>query len=544
METMLSRSALIEDIRQLTQIIETAHPDPYFKGGGRIAYHRRLQQLIRSLPMEGMTAKAFSFHLMPFLASIKDGHTAAQEASTLTDDDHPGGIPLIFRAIEGKLCVQAVVHAAHRDWIGSLLVSVEGVGFEELLERVEHIFGCENPYQALGKLGNKPALLFYRKTLELLIPEWQIAYSRSEITVELKHPDGSVQSHFLDTAASDGAATIRSEHPDHLPPLSHPDNRHFFFQFVDGNGRSPGDIAVLRIANMTTFREMYEYFDAGGMQRFEAWGRNVYRHFHPDAEVPVEYKEVIAGIPAASSVFCELVKAMKAARTRNLIVDLRDNQGGNSLMNQILTYYLVGFEKTVELQSANGTVRKMSEFLAGFSTEGIDLEEIPYYPQVPLQIEDYDFNLDPDFAGTQYEDSVRADFERDFSKMPSFRPEFESRAHEGLYCPERILILSSELTFSTGFNLMVDLYRLGGEIVGIPSGQAGNSCGDVRSFELAHSKFKGNVSTKSFLAFPDDPAAGELLEPQHPLSYERFKAYAFDENATMRYALSLLADSE
>jgi hypothetical protein len=491
-----------------------------------------------------MKAKDFSFHLMPFLAGIKDGHTAILEASTLMDDDHPGGIPLVFRAIDGKLCVQAVACEAHREWIGSLLVSVEGVGFEELLERVEHFFGCENRYQALGKLGSKPAFLFYRKTLDLLIPEWQAAHSSSEITVELKHPDGSVHRHVLDTAASNRAAMIRSEQQDHLPQLTKPDNRQFFHEFVDENGRSPGDIAVLRIANMTTFREMYEYFDAGGMQRFEAWGRNVYRHFHPDDEVPADYQEVIAGIPAASSVFLDLVKAMKAAQTRNLIVDLRDNQGGNSLMNQILTYYLVGFDKTVALQSANGTVRKLSEFLADCSTDGIDLTEIPYSPQVPLGIEDYDFHLDPEFSGVLYEDFLRANFEKDFAKMPSFYREFQSREHDGFYLPERILILSSELTFSTGFNLMVDLYRLGGEIVGIPSGQAGNSCGDVRSFELVHSKFQGNVSTKSFLAFPDDPKAGELLQPQHPLSYEQFRAYAFDDNATMRYALSLLADSE
>jgi hypothetical protein len=65
---------------------------------------------------------------------------------------------------------------------------------------------------------------------------------------------------------------------------------------------------------------------------------------------------------------------------------------------------------------------------------------------------------------------------------------------------------------------MVDLYQLGAEIVEIPSGQASNSCGDVRSFELTNSKFRGNVSTKSFIAFPDDPEAGELLMPQHPQS--------------------------
>ena len=543
MEVKLLRSALIEDIRQLTTIIETAHPDPYSKGGGRIAYHRRLQNLIRGIPPEGMTAQAFKLHLMPFLASIKDGHTTVLDESAFLDDRHPGGIPLIFGAIEDRLYVRAVVHEIHRRLIGSVLVSVMDIRVDELLERVEYYFACENRYQALGKLGNKPALLFYRQTLDLLIPEWRAAHSDSEIKVVLQHPDGDLQTHIFDLSESNSPAEIKGEHPDHLQILSDPNNPYFFFHFVDESGRSPGEIAVLRIANMTTFREMYEYFRAIGMDRFEAWGRRIYQRFHPDEPVPADYEEVIAGIPAASTVFRDLVKEMKAAQTRYLIIDLRDNQGGNSLMNQILTYYLVGFDETVALLSAKSSIRKMSEFLNNCSKEGLDLPQIPYYQQVPLNNTDYDFSLEAGFLGFQYEDAIRSNLEMDFAKMASFYPEFESRQYESLYFPEDIFILSSELTFSTGFDLMLDLYRLGGKIVGIPSGQAGNSCGDVRSFELANSGFKGNVSTKSFSAFPDDPEDGSLLEPQYLLTYEQLKGYGFDNNATLRYALALISDS-
>jgi hypothetical protein len=539
METKIARTALIEDIRQLTHIIETAHPDPYFKGGGRIAYHRRLQKLIRDIPPEGMSARAFNLYLMPFVATIKDGHTTVLSESALLDAEHPGGIPLIFGAIESQLVVRAVVHEAHRELIGSLLVSVAGIAVDELVQRVEHLFGCENRYQALGKLGNKPALLFHKETLHLLIPEWQAAQAGPEIPVELLHPDGNLRTHLFDTAASNAPAQIKGESPAHLPPLSDPTNPYFFYQFVDETGCTPGEIAVLRIANMITYREVFEYFKANGLDHFEDLGRRIYQRFHPGADLPTGYAEVIAGIPAASTVFRDLFKAMKAAQTKTLIVDLRDNQGGNSLMNQILTYYLVGFEKTVAVLKTNGTVRKMSEFLASSSEQGLDLTQIPYNQQVPLDTTDYDFSLDPDFSGEHYEQTVRADLERDFAKMPTFYPEFQSRENEALYCPERIFILSSELTFSCGYNLMADLFQLGGEIVGIPSGQAGNSCGDIRSFELNNSKIKGNVSTKSFIAFPDDPEAGALLRPQHPLTYERFKAYDFDENAALRYALEL-----
>ena len=91
-----------------------------------------------------MTAKEFNFYLMPFVASLKDGHTTILDESSLTDHENPGGVPLIFGAIEGKLYVRGVTHYAHRNLIGSLLVSVSGIGVDELLDRVEHFFGCEN----------------------------------------------------------------------------------------------------------------------------------------------------------------------------------------------------------------------------------------------------------------------------------------------------------------------------------------------------------------------------------------------------------------
>jgi hypothetical protein len=357
--------------------------------------------------------------------------------------------------------------------------------------------------------------------------------------VELQHPDGALRTHVFDPAASDGPAEVKRVRPGHLPPLHDAGNPYLFYRFVDETGRGPGEIAVLRIANMIAFREVFEYFQAQGLGRFEDVGRRVYQRVNPGADAPADYAEVVAGIPAASAVFWDLFQAMKAAGTRTLIIDLRDNEGGNSLFNQILTYYLVGFEKTVALLKANGTVRKLSEFLASCSEQGLDLNQIPYYPQVPLEESDYDFSLDPEFSGEKYEQAIRADLERDFAKMPSFYTEFQSREHEALYFPEQILILSSERTFSTGYNLMVDLYQLGGQIVGVPSGQAGNSCGDIRAFKLGHSGIQGYVSTKSFVAFPDDPERGALLRPHYPLTYERFKAYDFDENTTLRYALEL-----
>jgi hypothetical protein len=55
----ISKDSLIQDIRQLSNILETSHPDPYIRGGGKIAYHERLHKLMISIPDSGMTKSKF-----------------------------------------------------------------------------------------------------------------------------------------------------------------------------------------------------------------------------------------------------------------------------------------------------------------------------------------------------------------------------------------------------------------------------------------------------------------------------------------------------
>jgi len=45
----ISRQFLVDDVRQMASILESTHPDPYFHGGGKIAFHRRMQNLIQCL---------------------------------------------------------------------------------------------------------------------------------------------------------------------------------------------------------------------------------------------------------------------------------------------------------------------------------------------------------------------------------------------------------------------------------------------------------------------------------------------------------------
>jgi hypothetical protein len=526
----LSRDRLIQDIRQLSELLESAHPDPYINGGGKVAYHRRLQDLIRSIPDAGLTRQEFHVRLQPFIARLGDGHTSLPPDRSARDHDKPGGIPLYFDIVEKNLYVSAVSSAGHLPLVGSILESVEGVSFSTLVRRESEQRGHDNDHHALSGLGRDGAL-YFRESLRRLVPEWD---GRGKIRVALRDASGKVEKHTLGTAGNVTYPLLRNESKLDLPDA----DRSFAYHFLDDSRER----AYLRIDDMTTYREFFEYSRSIGSSGYEGWARRVYqRHSHEDP--PDSMDDVIAGIPSASETFRSLFREMKAARSPVLIVDLQRNFGGNSLMVQILLYHLVGFDRTVSLLEETAAIQKLSPFFHGGTQAGVDLEAVAYHDRVPLKLGDYDFSSDSRFmTGGDLQESLRDSYTRMFEQMPSFFAVFSSREDEALYFPDKIVVLCGNQTQSSGFDLLTDLYRLGAVVVGVPSSQAGNSFGNIWPFELSNSKLSGYLSTKYFVAYPDQPATGFTLEPHHPLTYGKLAAYGFDRNATLLYALEILRD--
>jgi hypothetical protein len=47
---LLDRDSLVSDVRQLADMIESIHPDPYTNVGGKVAFHRRFQSVLQAIP--------------------------------------------------------------------------------------------------------------------------------------------------------------------------------------------------------------------------------------------------------------------------------------------------------------------------------------------------------------------------------------------------------------------------------------------------------------------------------------------------------------
>ncbi len=530
----IERAPLIEDIRQLAQIFETAHPDPYINGGGKIAFHRRLSRLIQDLPEQGMNVTDFSEYLSPFVAAIKDGHT---RLSFPPYPSFPRALPLKFSPVDEGLYVAGVYADDWRPLIGSLLVDLNGISVRQLLERQQELVGCENLYDSLNWLSSS---LEWHRYLGLLLKEKYL----KEVHARFRIPDGSFREIRFDLPSkiSPYAKASYAESRIAIPSTERSD---FVFAFMDPRKK----IAFLRIDGMSTYRETIELWKKFGTKNIEATAAALYKRYH-HSDPPGDFAEVLKGLPSATETFAALCREMKENHTDTLIVDLRKNQGGSSLMSQILLYFLFGKEmmwRATALDFGYEITKYSDLFFENFPE--VKMEDINMNLAFKIQRDDYDFGDESEFHELLKNDEPKLEKRtakmRDYLReMTTFWKEYEEGTSSGSYAPKTLLVLSSTKTFSSGLSLLLYLYKRGAQIVGLPSAQSPNCFSDQMNFQLKNSGIKGTVARKIQVVFPGDPVKGERLAPHHPLTYEKLKKYNFDPNSEVLLALDILSQKK
>jgi len=500
------RQQLLEDTRELARIIEETHPDPYSSGGGRIAFHRRLHQALNAIPDEGMTKEEYQRLVRPFVAGVGDAHTNFTRGYSI-DRARPGGVPLRLKVVEESLVVVGI-ERPNQALLGSRLVSVEGIALADLVARQRRLQGIDNQYHALHVLATRS--LAYRAYMQDLIPEWTDV---ARVRVELLTPDGGTTALDL---KQPGKEPVEVKPPSRvvLPVPGESGFRKAFLQ-PPGGGQ---EVAYVRFTHMGGYREEREQRD------------------------PIRSK--IVRPPSATESFRELVTEMKQRQTATLILDVRGNPGGNSLISEILVYYVYGKEKLLEMAGVgtgeHGAFRYSRLYFA--ERKGESLQAINRGRAVPLVEGDYDFAWSY-VDGKPIARRSGPDGEPPMVKFlrisPTFREEYDTGTYSGYYKPKHVFVLCDAGTLSAGFSVVVEFWRLGATTVGTPPAQAPNSYGSGTFWKLRHTGLQGMVPMISAAHFPDDPSKAHVLPVDHLLTYERLKSYNFDPNAEYLYALTL-----
>jgi CubicO group peptidase (beta-lactamase class C family) len=503
-----SREQLIEDARQLAEVIESAHPEPYINGGGKIAFHRRLHHLLNAIPEGEMTREEFIRVLRTFIAAVGDAHTELWSDYSL-NANAPGGVPLRFGIVEESLYVAGVPEEESRDLIGATLVSVEGVPLAELCERQRWLQGTENQYHVLYLLANLS--LWYRPYMEDLLPEW---HNSRRVSVELQLSSGEIREVVFDLPKDIDAMFT----PESRVALPSTDDSGFLYEFLDAEGKT----AYLRIDHMSHYREATE----------------------------METSRAAPHLRSATEAFRSTVVEMEEAGTDTLIIDLRDNRGGHSVMGDILTYFLYGKETLQDIivhadSTGGGMIRKYSDLFWEQTQSWTSLEQVNEGRALPLQVDDYDFagfSGEVEWPSASKAEAISYNEKSWLARSPTFWEEYQSEVYSGHYCPGNIVVLIDAETFSSGFTMARYLYLAGATLVGTPSGQAANSFGNGQLWRLDHTGIEGTVSTTYSVMFPEDSDLARVLPVDYPLTYDKLASYDFDLNAEFLYALELLSE--
>ncbi len=508
-----SGEALIADARQLANIIEDTHPDPYIRGGGKIAFQVRLDRLLHAIPEEGMDRDGFIRILRPFLAAIGDSHTELWSDYDVSQTS-PGGIPVRFGIVEKSLYVAGVLNSDHQYLIGAILSSVEGVPIAELLARQRQLVPLENDYHVLEEMSSHT--LWYGPYLKDALSEWKDA---GHIVVTFELPTGESEQVTFDLPVR-ATRTYWPATAVDLPPAP----SHGFSYTMLSLPATEEQIAYLRVDHMESFREA-----------FEAIGENG------------------SAIPSATDMFRDLVIEMAEAGTETLVIDLRADGGGNSLLSDILIYFLYGKDVLTSIQyamlAAGGQVDRISaQCFTPPNDIGVTLEQINAGRSVPIELGGYDFRQFFYGDAQEFEAFVAEMDEPPFvawyRATPTFFAEYASEAYSGFYLPENVLVLVSPWTFSSGLTMARDLSRAGATLLGTPSAQASNSFGNGLLWHLDNTGLEGQVTRSYFQLFPEESGLGAVWPVDYPLTYEKLASYKFDPNATFLYALELPTEAE
>jgi hypothetical protein len=439
--------------------------------------------------------------LRPFVAVIGDGHT---EVYTYYDVNttEPGGIPLKFDAVGQSLVVTGVPHEQYRHLLGSRLSSVEGVAIDELSQRLRNLRPIDNQYHLLHYFTT--SYLWYGPYLSELLPEWRDT-GHLRATFTLKSGEVTQVTFVLPIAAS---SMIGSESRISLPL---PDASGFVYDFI-----GPGDrIAYLRIDHMKYYRESWEVRASLGLNAAS--------------------QEKLDTMPSATEFFRSLVTTMKDAGTETMIVDLRQNDGGDALMVDFMMYFLYGKNTTAQTQWGN--VTRLSEIYLEARDPSV-LDKLNQNRAIRLARGDYDFSGD-------YSDDtlgIGSTMHESLVQSTTFAAEWENGTYEGYYCPENVMVLTRPRTYSAGFGVAVRLYRAGAILVGTPSSQAPNSGANAARWKLRNSGIEGRVAQSYVLNFPENSELSRVLPVHYPLTDDVLSHYSYDPNVEVLYAIDLLAD--
>ncbi|WP_158059188.1 S41 family peptidase [Halorussus halophilus] len=503
------RDALAEDARTLVERIEAIHPEPYVGYESRVELHARLERLVRDLP-DTATAEEFYRRAAPLVAGLEDAHSklSPPESDSTAETDEDSRLPLSFRVVGDRLYVESVFDDSLEDLLGARLLAVEGTPVEQLADRTAELVGVENRYYALsrtGKLIREPTSL--TRLLDRSEPQ-------GEPTVRVRC-DGEERSVTPSLVAADAEPMAELERS-----FSHPSGTGPQYRLYEG-----GDAAVFVPSDLQGYRESFEVALDRSVEWIEELAPEAYER-HVGGDAPEDLSETVQALPSMVEVLTELADETAEDETETLILDLRDNPGGDSQFVFHVAYFLDGWEGVARVLDQTKSLKRRTQ--PHRERYGVDDER----GTTDDNRADYDFGGFLDCVGGDADDL--SETKRLLTLSETFADVVEDGRYESSLDPDRVVVAVSADTMSSGFAGAAQLTSLGAEVVGVPSGQAPLSYGEAVEETLPNTELTASIAG-SMYHWVDDPDPN-VLQLDRELTPELFDRYDEAADAGLRLA--------
>lgn len=506
-----NNDSIISDFDALVKIIEDTHPDPYSNYGGRVFFHKKANEFRNSLLNDtSVTALVLYDRAAGFISQLQDGHSYINRPSSNSVSGVADSLLLVkFMYGGGYLFVNAI-DSEHCDLLGSRLVAVNDVPVETIAERVAKYYPCENTAAKYGFLSDyfRPSDI-YRKLIEL---------PGVEIKLQLLTPDGRPVTYSPSYVNSADFGSVKLARTPDNPKFP---SKQMEWREVDGK---------MFFSLMTV--QSRENFDFQYKNGWNFYQQLQYYYRMTGKEMPTDTLAAIEVLPSMSETFLDMLREMKSKGIKDLVIDLRGNGGGWTPIT-LPTLYMMYGDKYLEKDMSNQFYCRIS----GLYLKKINcsIDDFNSRNGVVLKVGDY---LIPE----EIEDSrpirqKREDFINSAFCSDEIKEELRKMDGNPVYRPERVYVVTDNVTFSAAFHYAFYLSKMGAVVAGETSSQAPNCYMEETPFTLPNTGLTGSISNSLQMFLPSADARSKEFTPDIKLTFDDYRRYDFDRNGILLHLL-------